>query len=281
MSSLGPSDSASQQPIFDFETAINRILNCVEPSSVRPDFLDATVLWFNYECHTDKMAGDIFSPSNLCQPKMHLAIHHWDGKAISSPKYNNIQRSADIYTKHLIKLARTHLNSRTDITKLPTKSDIKKWFNAKYSQAILNLEKDQKLLHLCAGHWKADTMLGQAIARSNVTESKHAKAHENVVSSDQFPMPDPSEPLIPTPFLQAVASLNVAKRALELSPGPKSPSASHIQKRSKDEAAVSGQKTNAPYVPSNRKPFFPQHGNSNHQLELAQKSHALLHASSP
>jgi hypothetical protein len=211
---------------------------------------------------------------------MHLAICRWDGKVISSPKYNNIQRSADIYTERLIKLARMHPNSRTDVTKLPTKSDIKKWFNAEYSQAILNLEKDQKLLRLCAGHWKADTMLGQAITRSNVMESKRAKARKNVVSSDQFPMPDPSEPLIPAPFLQAVASLNVAKCALELSPGPKSPSASHIQKRSKDEAAVLGQKTNAPYVPSNRKPFFPQHGNSNHQLELTQKSHALSHTSS-
>ncbi|KAI9430846.1 hypothetical protein H4582DRAFT_2205225 [Lactarius indigo] len=46
-----------------------------------------------------------------------------------------------------------------------------------------------------------------------------------------------------TVITQDVAPMNAAKWALELSPGPKLPSASHAQKRSKDNLLVSGQKT--------------------------------------
>jgi hypothetical protein len=266
VSSLGPGDSASQLSKFDFEMACKRLLDCVEPSSKRPEFLEEKVLWYYYDCLNDKFPGNIVSASNPCRPKMQLAVRRWDGELISTPEYNNIQRSAHIHAEGLIRLARSHpsiIASSTDAFKLLAKSDIKKWFNAQYSQAILELEKDQRLLRLCAGHWKADAVLGQAITQLNYAESKRTRARSNTSSSKHSLMPDPSDPL-PAPISQVVVSLNAAKRALEMSPGPKSPSASHIQKCSKDQATVSGQKTMVPDVPSNRKSFFPQHGSSNH-----------------
>ncbi|KAH9029645.1 hypothetical protein EDB85DRAFT_1891914 [Lactarius pseudohatsudake] len=65
--------------------------------------------------------------------------------------------------------------------------------------------------------------------------------------------PDP--PTASIPQVWDAAPVNAAKRAFELSPGPKSPSALHAQKRSKDGiVALFGQKTTRPSVPSNQPP---------------------------
>ena len=51
--------------------------------------------------------------------------------------------------------------------------------------------------------------------------------------------------------VQDVPPPNVVKRAYQMSPGPKSPSASHVQKRSRDSARLSAQQAMGPPVPSN------------------------------
>jgi hypothetical protein len=112
----------------------------------------------------------------------------------------------------------------------PTKSNIKKWFRAEFNQAILKLEAEKKYLCLCSAHWKADTMIGQAFLRLSDAEHKH-RARE--ASSVPNPLSQRDRVPASVPVL-SVEPANSAKRALEWSPGPKSPSASHAQKRSKD-----------------------------------------------
>ena len=77
---------------------------------------------------------------------------------------------------------------------------------------------------------------------SGGTESKHG---HSVV-------PEPSH-TVPIPQLWDVGDMApnaTSKRALELSPGPKSPSASHAQKHTKDDVIHSGLKTSSSLVPA-------------------------------
>jgi hypothetical protein len=126
-----------------------------------------------------------------------------------------------------------------------TKSNIKKWFKAEYDQAICELEAEQKYLHLCSVHWMADVMLGQAFMQKSDVEHKRVHASENTS------MPPPEEPNhVPARIpVSDVAPINMAKRALELSPVPKSPLASCTQKHSKDETTHFGWKNKGHSVP--------------------------------
>lgn len=95
-------------------------------------------------------------------------------------------------------------------------------------------------------------MLGQAFMRKSDAENKRAR------TSEALSMPPPKQPnCAPTQIpVSDVAPINAAKRALELSPGPKSPSASHSQKRSKDKTKHSGQKNKGPLASSDREYFL-------------------------
>ncbi|KAH9070812.1 hypothetical protein EDB83DRAFT_2517992 [Lactarius deliciosus] len=258
-SSLGPSDSASQQTRggleADRDRAIERLLKTVEQPSLRPSFLPPSVLWRDKDCKMD-MEGDILTEQNPCQPKMALAIRCPDGSIASAQEYSNMRHSADIIVQNLVE--RVSSDSRTTgcggSSKSLTKTFVKGAFGAEYRRAVLDLEAEQKLLHLCSGHWKADAMITKAFQRRNAEEKKR-KAATNCkqASSSELNPSDPKDsrllgpsPAVPLPQLWDTASVNVAKRALELSPGPKSPSVSHDQKRSKDNTMYSGQKTRVP-----------------------------------
>ncbi|KAH8991732.1 hypothetical protein EDB86DRAFT_3079591 [Lactarius hatsudake] len=235
-SSLGPSDSASQQMKFDlaYDKAIESLLETVELPSVRPHFLEKEVLWYYDDCATDKKYGDIITLMNMYQLKMNLAIRRLDGSKVSTQEYSNIRRSAAILIQRLIDLlvSDPSMAMHANDPKSRTKSFIRNAFKTEYNQAILELEAEHKLLRLLA-------------------ESKAAAASNRARAASSIP-PDNTLELPPAPIPQAqdVAPVNVAKRAFELSPGPKSPSASQAQKCSKDGIAPTRQKTTGPPVPS-------------------------------
>ncbi|KAH8995850.1 hypothetical protein EDB86DRAFT_3077415 [Lactarius hatsudake] len=234
-SSLGPSDSASQQMKFDlaYDKAIESLLETVEPPSVRPHFLEKEVLWYYDDCATDKKYGDIITPMNMYRPKMNLAIRRPDGSKVST------QDTA------------MHAND----PKSRTKSFIRNAFKTEYNQAILELEAEHKLLRLCDVHWKADTLIGLIFLQRSLAKSKAAAASNRAHAASSIPPDDTLElPPAPIPQAQDVAPVNVAKHAFELSPGPKSPSALQAQKCSKDGIAPTGQKTTGPPVPSSQPP---------------------------
>jgi hypothetical protein len=134
-----------------------------------------------------------------------------------------------------------------------TKTLARTLFKAEYCRAILELKEEHKLLRLCSSHWKADMMIGQAFPWANDAEVKMEPHCRPDLSKP------PTAPKPPTmPILQAS---NAAKRPLELSPGPKSPSVLRIQKRSKDNTAHSKQKTTGSTVP-------PSHGEFSYLTKL-------------
>jgi hypothetical protein len=231
--SLGPSDSASQNAASDDDkAAVQHLLQLVEAPSKWPPCVHPSILWYYEDCLTDKTAGDIVTDSNKHRPKMQLVIHREDGSVISPVEFDNIRRSADIHAERLIELTTSSSNIPTLLcsSMQSTKSNIKKWFRAKFNQAILELEAEQKYLCLCSAHWKADTMIGQAFLRLSDAEHKH-RARE----ASSVPNPLSQRDHVPASVpVSSVEPANSAKRALEWSPGPKSPSASHTQKRSKD-----------------------------------------------
>ncbi|KAH8979593.1 hypothetical protein EDB86DRAFT_3088674 [Lactarius hatsudake] len=256
-SSLGLSDSASQQMKFDlaYDKAIESLLETVEPPSIRPHFLEKEVLWYYDDCAMDKKYGDIITPMNMYRPKMSLAIRRPDGSKVSTQEYSNIRRSAAMLIQRLIDLLVSDPSTamHANDPKWRTKSFIRNAFKTEYNQAILELKAEHKLLHLCDVHWKADTLIGLIFLQRSLAKSKAAAASNRACAASSIP-PDDTLELPPAPIPQAwdVAPVNVAKRAFELSPGPKSPSASQAQKRSKDGIAPTGQKTTGPPVPSSQ-----------------------------
>ncbi|KAI9447547.1 hypothetical protein H4582DRAFT_2051286 [Lactarius indigo] len=223
-SSLGPSDSTSQQTRIDIVTdkAIENLLEGVEAPVMRPHFLPKTILWDFEDCETNKS-----------RPKMSLALRHPNGTKISNIELSNMRHSAELIVQKLINFVQSDAWSaaRSGGPNTRTKTFIKKHFTAEYYRAVLDLEAEQKLLCLCSAHWKADTLITQVFL--------HRIAKVGAVTNSVPPTSpssnQSSEP--PTAFIpqsQEVAPMKVTKRALELSPGPKSPSTSHVQKRTKD-----------------------------------------------
>lgn len=246
-SSLGPSDSASQQTKLDIsmDAATQDLLDRVEPPPLRPPFLPHSVLWEYEDCKTDTSEGVVVTEANRHRPRMSLAIRRPDGKKVSTLQYSNMRHSAEIICQRLINLAYSDPRSAILLgdSKAPTKSFFKRNFKNEYFAAILELEAEQTLLRLCSGHWKADAMLGQVFLRRSDQDSKSSSNPGRAASSLADPLSAkdfrPLEPVIPQ---ARVVATTAAKRAFEASPGPKSPSASHVQKRTKDASVVSRQK---------------------------------------
>jgi hypothetical protein len=247
--SLGPSDSASQQKLdFAIDEAIENLLQSMEAPSMRPRFLPVSVLWHYEDCENDS-EGVIITEHNKRRPRMTLALRRPDGTKLSRQELTNMRHSVDIVVQKLVTTVKSSPLFDADTSK-PTKLFIRTVFLTEYRQAILELEAEQKLLRLCSGHWKADTMIGQALSRRNDAQSKSQRERDRSSNpsnpNDSWP-PEPSHSI---PCVSDRAPANAAKRALDLSPGPKSPSMSRTQKRSKDDIMHPRQQTTNP-VPSN------------------------------
>ncbi|KAH9041278.1 hypothetical protein EDB85DRAFT_2139949 [Lactarius pseudohatsudake] len=244
-SSLGPSDSASQPTKVDMviDKAIEDVLESVEAPLTRPRCLPDSVLW-DFKDLKSQPGLAIVTEANKSRPKIQLALRRPTGDTLSHLEQSNIRRSADIIVKKLLKRIDSDPRSvvRTDKSKPWSKTLVWKFFPDEYDQAILELEAEQKVLRLCSAHWKADAVVTKVFQR---IETKAVAAAAGSAASLHSNFSDnlyPSAPTASIPRNQEVAPMNVAKRALELSPGPKSPSASHAQKRSKDDL-ISGQRT--------------------------------------
>ncbi|KAH9011340.1 hypothetical protein EDB85DRAFT_2160067 [Lactarius pseudohatsudake] len=245
-SSLGPSDSASQQTGMDvvMGKSLQKILDGVEVPYERPEFLPITVLWDFEDCKTDTSQGVIITKKNKSRPRMGIALRRPNGKVVSSLKHSNMRRSAELIVQKLINSVNSDPRSAACASGR-FKMFIKKHFAADYGRAVLDLEAEQKLLRLCSAHWKADAMITQVFLRRAKAEAEANSVRPTSPQSNQSLEP----PTAFIPQIQEVAPMKAAKRAFELSPGPKSPSASHAQKRSK-VPVVSGQKTANSTVPS-------------------------------
>lgn len=259
-SSLGPSDSASQQTRFDpvmeaadlaakaaKKAAIERLMELVEPPPLRPD-LPKSVLWDFEDCLAE---GIIITEANRRRPKMHLAIRRGDGTNISQGEFDIIRRAAIAISKRLIATISLDPRSTVFANNPRTKATLKKFFEPEYNSAILTLEAHSdlsKILRLCSAHWKADQMIGQTFLRKVEMDAKAPTPAPpfSLPSSNTLGLPSkPCAASIPAPS-------NAPKRALELSPGPKSPSAVHTQKRSKDNSIVPGKRSMGPPTRSDR-----------------------------
>ena len=206
--------------------AIDVLLEMLEPLTRRPAFLPKSVLWDYEDCY-DQMENVIVTEFNTRRIEMGLAIRRGDGTKISSQEFIRIRRAADIISLRLVNLIHSDPRYVMLVANLWTKSNIKKVFHAEYRKAILDLEAEHNILRLCSAHWKADTMIDQAILWESDTETKP-------LTDDTCDMEDPPQPS--KPQVSDVVPMKSAKRVFELCPGPKSPSVSRAQKRSKGNA---------------------------------------------
>ena len=233
-SSLGPNDSASQvQHEQDFATnkAVRDLLESVEASPIRPHFLPSSILWTYGDCEKDMV---ICTQSNKSRPRMLLAIRNPDGTPVSRTDFNDIKRSADLRAERLAELLDKDPRSAAYAgdPSVRTKTLINTYFRAEFLQAMLDLEAERKILRLCGNHWKADYMISQAFRRLNLNKAKKAEANRASAAPSNS---DPSDVGDSQPWESIAQPIKAAKRALELTPGPKLPLASQAQKHSKDD----------------------------------------------
>ena len=231
MSSLGPSDSASQ---LTMDRAVDNLLERVEPPSLRPRFLPTTVLWDYEDCEKDTSQGVIVTESNKRRPTMSRAVRRQDGSKVPSQEYERIRHSADIGVRNLLNSANSDPRATMHARMPRTKTFFKKVFKEEYYRAILELEAQHPILRLCSAHWKADALIGQAFLRRNEGSNAATRAtssNYNLADANDFQPREPSQ--------RDEGLVKNSKRALELSPGPKSPSTSRTQKRCKDKIQLS------------------------------------------
>ena len=219
---------------------------------------------------------------------MQLGLRNEDGTLVSANVYDNVRVYSDLLVCQL--LEKFSMDDRLKAVKSVTKSIFKSLFYTEYRQAILALEAEEPLLRLCARHWKAETMISQAFLRrgGGGTESKHdghpivpkpssvvpkpssvVPAPSSIVPKPSTVIPVPSSivpksssvvpvpsSVVPSPAIPMlwdvgdIAPNAASKRPLDLSPGPKSPSASHAQKRTKDDAIVPGLRASSSLAPA-------------------------------
>jgi hypothetical protein len=187
---------------------------------------------------------------------MTLALRRPDGTKLSRQEFTNMRHSTDIIVQKLITFVMSSPLFDA-VTSRPTKTFIKTVFLTEFRQAMFELEAEQKLFRLCSGHWKADAMISQALLRRSEAQSKSQRERDR---SSNPPDPNDSWPPAPShsiPRASDRAPANAAKRALDLSPGPKSPSMMRTQKRSKDDIVHPRQPTTN-LVPSNNSKFLIQ-----------------------
>ena len=149
--------------------ATEALLESAEAPLSRPEFLPTSVIWFYNDCLTDKSAGNIIVEGNKGRPKMQLAVRRPDGTILSNPEYADICRATNLITRELVKCVSSDplFAACAGDSRLWTRTFLKTNFYPHYHQALLDLEADQKLLRLCAAHWKADTLIGQALMWRN------------------------------------------------------------------------------------------------------------------
>jgi hypothetical protein len=190
---------------------------------------------------------------NRTRPKMGLVVRRPDtgSSLISSIEYKSIKDSSDMIVQKFLtcvssdpRMSQCIRALRAD-PKVSKKTTLKNFFPLEFRQALLELEEEHKLLRLCASHWKAEAFITQSFTRPRQKDSNQLTA------PSMFNYSEP--PSAPTSQVSDSEPVNMAKRALELSPGPKSPSASHIQKRSKDNTTLSRRKTTGSIVPPNQR----------------------------
>ena len=270
-SSLGPSDSASQQLRADSQSKMDShlkaiaedLMSHIEVLLIRPDIIPMAVLWEFNDCFNDPLGHIIITESNKSQPKMALALCHYTSKPISVKTFRFIWSSATIIMWKLVAFVDSDSHTTVHGSKPWTKKFIKENFPAKFHQALLDLEAEHILLYLCSYHWKAEAMIGQAFLWQNDQggndEDLEGMCHgptssnANLLKVDaMFSQPLPPKPsqIALTTHVQDAPPPNVAKCAYQMSPGPKSPLASHVQKCSRDNARLSAKQAMGPPVPS-------------------------------
>ena len=239
-SSLAPSDSASQQredlPVIPPEY-VDNLLQMVEPPNMRPHLLPKTVLWDLEDCLHDP--DQVTTEFNKHRPKMTIAIREANGRKVSLEVYKKIRKATDLIVKKLLRDVNSDPRAALHVSASRNKTWFQKWFPDEFNQAVLQLEAQKPLLRLCSAHWKAEAMITLLLQNEGGGKEPASDPPLHPSDANRFQFQQ-ATPILPA---SVAAPSNVAKRALEFSPGPKSPSASRTQKRSKGDGVPSGQKT--------------------------------------
>lgn len=163
--SLAPSDSLSQAPSRT-TSSLSLPISPFHQPALRPEEYPREILWCLDDCKDD---DDVkISPGNESRPSMQFAIRKTDGTLISDGVWGAIKLSSRQVAQSLLSLK----FKKTDETRTKTKQYFKSFHSAEWTEAITQLEQLQPLLQYCAGHWKAEHVLGATLSSITSTNTK-------------------------------------------------------------------------------------------------------------
>ncbi|KAI0262749.1 hypothetical protein BC834DRAFT_828471, partial [Gloeopeniophorella convolvens] len=222
------------------------------------------VLWKLEDCKTDPLVD--MKPPNETRPSMIVALRCANGTVCPGAVYNRIRRTADLCARQLFDLPTNPLGAH-----LPKgRSYFQRFHALDYEAAIVHLENSHKILRLCAGHWKADHMLGLALGSERKKESKRAATAPLAARLDSIPEFPELVPAVNAPSHQQTSTIpnppttpvkksaprasdkpQAGKRTREPNPAAASPSVARSSKRGRNDATSINKLTaKAPGPPS-------------------------------
>jgi len=183
--SVAPSDS------------ISYLANKTSQPALRPNDYPTEVLWYLDDCKRDP---DIkTSASNKSRPPLEPSIRHADGTMISFGEWSAIKATARLVRNDLLSLPPPKDHRAKDRRK--TKTFFRTYFPREWQDALEKMETLQPLLALCAAHWKADHVLGNALLTSVSNEDSDGEDNnredKKIDSSSQVAGGSTKRPITP------------------------------------------------------------------------------------
>jgi hypothetical protein len=140
-------------------------------TAVRPSHYPPSILWNIHDARSDPHV--VLQPRNPSRIPMASALRHENGDVVGTSLYKAIRASGKLLVENVL-----FKGIPKDIT-FQTHRRTKRFFMDNYKdtwdKVIHQYEVEQPLLRLCAGHWKAEHMLGWILTNMEAHERKQNK----------------------------------------------------------------------------------------------------------
>jgi hypothetical protein len=141
-------------------------------TAVRPSHYPPSILWNLEDTRSDPHV--VLKPKNPSRIPMASSLRHENGDVVAPSLYKAIRASGQVLVENVLfkDLPKdiTYQNCRR------TKRFFMDNYKGTWDKVIHQYETEQPLLRLCAGHWKAEHMLGAILANNENKECKIATA---------------------------------------------------------------------------------------------------------
>ncbi|KAF8879369.1 hypothetical protein BD779DRAFT_1447003 [Infundibulicybe gibba] len=144
--------------------------------AIRPAAYPESILWTIEDCRNDPMG--VVSEGNLSRPKMDKCIRDQKGVPVTLAQWRAIRMTTRLIISQVFPLSSFEGDNRK-------KSYLKTYHGDDWISAIFTLERKEPLVALCAGHWKADQVLGVVLKAQQKKKTSPSEDEADLDDSDE------------------------------------------------------------------------------------------------